>query len=274
MTILLLSALFSGLVAIAVTRAVERFGGVVGGLLGTLPTTIVPASLGIWAASAGPQEFSASMGMVPIGMLLNAGFLWIWRALPPRLPEWSLTLRLNVMVATSLGAWFVAAATTTTAANHLVSEGVSSMGLGAVGLVVGLVVGTLAVMGHTPAPKGRNPVSWTALLVRGGLAACAIAVSVALAQSGVPVLAGTASVFPAIFLTTMAGLWLAQGEAVPAGAVGPMMLGATSVSVYALLAAALFPVLGPTVGTATAWLAAVVGVTIPSAWWLRPRPSA
>ena len=273
MTVLLLSALFSGVVAIAVTRAVERFGGVVGGLLGTLPTTIVPASLGIWAASAGAQEFAESMGMVPIGMLLNAGFLWIWRALPPRLPEWSLGIRLGAMIAASLGAWLVAAATTTTLANRLVDEGISPWTLGGSGLLVGLVVGGLAVMGQTPAPRGRNPVPWTALLVRGGLAACAIAVSVGLAQSGVPVLAGTASVFPAIFLTTMAGLWLAQGEAVPAGAVGPMMLGATSVSVYALLVAAAFPVMGPVAGTALAWLAAVVGVTVPSAWWLRAQRS-
>ena len=39
-----------------------------------------------------------------------------------------------------------------------------------------------------------------------------------------------------IFLTTMVSLWLSQGEAVPSGAVGPMMLGASSVAVYALLA--------------------------------------
>ena len=43
------AAAFAGLVAVGVTVAIERLGGRVGGLLGTLPTTIVPASLGIYA---------------------------------------------------------------------------------------------------------------------------------------------------------------------------------------------------------------------------------
>ncbi|MCP4793368.1 MAG: hypothetical protein GY882_08585 [Actinomycetia bacterium] len=39
--------------------------------------------------------------------------------------------------------------------------------------------------------------------------------------------------FPAIFMTTMVGLWLSQGPDVPLGAAGPMLLGSTSVAVYA-----------------------------------------
>ena len=39
------SASFAALVAVGVTVAIEKWGGVIGGLLGTLPTTIVPASI-------------------------------------------------------------------------------------------------------------------------------------------------------------------------------------------------------------------------------------
>jgi len=109
------------------------------------------------------------------------------------------------------------------------------------------------------------------LLARGLLAAVAIATAVWVTNIGGPLAAGVASVFPAIFVTTMVSLWLSQGEAVPVGAVGPMMLGSASVATYALLAANLLPLLGPWVGTPVAWLAAVASTTLPSWWWLASR---
>ena len=80
---------------------------------------------------------------------------------------------------------------------------------------------------------------------------------------------GIASIFPAIYLTTMASLWLGQGEAVPAGAVGPMMLGSTSVGAFALLAIVCLPALGPWPGAAIAWLVSVGCVSLPGFVWLR-----
>ena len=84
-------------------------------------------------------------------------------------------------------------------------------------------------------------------------------------------LAGVAAVFPAIFLTTMVSLWWSQGQAVPMGAVGPLVLGSGSVSAYALCAAFSLPALGPGWGSLVAWVAAVVVVTVPAWWWLRGR---
>ena len=45
----LLSAFFAGLVATGVTLAIERWGGLLGGVLGTVPSTIVPAAAGMQA---------------------------------------------------------------------------------------------------------------------------------------------------------------------------------------------------------------------------------
>ncbi|MFT4980169.1 MAG: hypothetical protein ACI8S6_006081, partial [Myxococcota bacterium] len=78
---LLWPALLAGGVAIGVTLAIERLGGRLGGLIGTLPTTIVPASLGIYAQSASDVEFAQAMGAVPAGMLVDVGFLYLWRLL-------------------------------------------------------------------------------------------------------------------------------------------------------------------------------------------------
>ena len=81
----LYSALGAGLVAIAATVAIERFGGRRGGLLASLPSTIIPASIGFWLAGESIEVFRDALFAVPGGMFVSAGFLWCWRVLPPRL---------------------------------------------------------------------------------------------------------------------------------------------------------------------------------------------
>ena len=87
---MLLYGLFAGLVAILATVAIERLGGRLGGLLASIPTTIIPASIGILDRSPTERHFVWAMAIVPGGMLVNAFFLWLWRWGPPRLPRTSL----------------------------------------------------------------------------------------------------------------------------------------------------------------------------------------
>ena len=122
----------AGAVAIAATVAVERFGARTGGLLATLPTTIVPAGWGMWAGAADPSAFGDAMGAVPVGMLVNAGFLWAWRALPGRLPEGSLVARLATMTAVSMTVWALLAAGSTLLLSGLRQGGVSVPVVGSV----------------------------------------------------------------------------------------------------------------------------------------------
>lgn len=267
----LLSAGLAGLVAIGATVAIERLGGRRGGLLSTLPTTIVPAAVG-FSAELDVPAFQAAMFVTPAGMLVNAAFLWSWRALPPLLPTTSLRGRLALMVTLSLAIWGATASLSYGVLTALPSEwlGVQAVLLSAVLFGVGVLANRRA----PPAPRGTNRVPLPVLLARGGLAALAIGVAVGLAQVGSPFLAGLAAVFPAIFLTTMVSLWMSQGEAVQIGAVGPMMLGSGSVSFYAVFAAWALPSLGTVVGAGVAWLAAVGLVTAPAWWWLhRTRPA-
>ena len=78
------AAIAAGAVAILVTVLIERYGGVVGGALGTVPTTIVPAVAGM-ASAQGDAELMESLSVVPAGMLVNAIFLSGWIFLPSRL---------------------------------------------------------------------------------------------------------------------------------------------------------------------------------------------
>lgn len=264
----LASAVFAGWVAIAVSVAIERLGGVMGGIVGTLPTTIVPASIGMQANLSDDGAFADAMYITPGGMLLNVGFLYFWRVVPPRLPRWRSKVRLVAMTAISLGVWAMAALLLIQGTEKLRASSIPLMywGVGITG-VLGFA-GILACLGRHSAPKGHRRVGVGTLMARGVLASCSIALSVWVASVGSALVAAVASVFPAIFLTTMVSLWLAQGEAVPEGAVGPMMLGSTSIAAYALVAALALPSIGPVLGTVVAWFTAASCVTVPATLWL------
>jgi hypothetical protein len=258
-TSLLLPPLFAGAVAIAVTLAVERWGGLLGGFLGTLPTTIVPAALGIAATSAGDEELRAALYAVPPGMLLSAGFLATWRVLPGWLPFRSSGARLFAMMSLSLGLW-ASGATLLVLVLSRSGSGLTSALLSLVLLVGGGLAATLC----TPlSPPAARRVGVWVLLSRGLAAAVAIGVAVQLSAAGAGLAAGVAAVFPAIFVTTMAGLWWSHGEAVPTGAVGPMMIGSTSVASYAVVAAVTFPAFGLVAGSVLAWVLAAFVVQAP-----------
>ena len=269
MIAILLSALFAGLVAIAVTVAIERFGGVIGGFLGTLPTTIIPASLGIAAQARDQDAFVMAMCAVPAGMFIDILFLYLWRLIPPRLPAWGSRTRLAVTASVALLFWVISAVLLVMALEGVHQAGWSLVLVGVAMLVVMLVVGVAACLTPRPAPAGHREIGPSTLLARGLLAALAIAFSVWLASVGGELAAGVASVFPAIFLTTMVSLWLSQGESVPSGAVGPMMLGSSAVAAYALLASWTFPFLGPVVGAALAWVLSAACLTLPATFWMR-----
>jgi hypothetical protein len=262
-----LAALFAGAVAIGVTVAIERWGGRTGGLLGTLPSTVVPASLGVYSEAESVSAFRDAMWAIPAGMLLSGLFLWLWRVLPPRLPAAGLRARLTGMILLSLSAWAAAATLAV-----LAMARVSNLLVVGIGLTIATAsVGILVARRRVPAPRGTRKVGVATLLARGVLAATAIGGAVTLAALGGPLAAGVAACFPAIFLTTMVSLWLSQGEAVQTGAVGPMMLGTASVSTYALLVSWTLPSLGFAIGVPLAWLLAAGLVTVPAWWWLARR---
>lgn len=265
------AAALAGVIAVGVTLAIERWGGKTGGLLGSLPSTIVPASIGIFAGHDTLVPFIEAMDTTPAGMLVNGLFLWLWRVIPPRLPGRSVGWRLTFMSVLTLGLWLMAAWAMVQAVEAWQARGGSTLVVGATSLGALLVFGIFATWRSRPAPRGTRRVGSAVLCLRGLFAATAIGVAVWISGVAGGAAAGVASVFPAMFFTAMAALWLAQGEAVPAGAVGPMMLGSTSVGAYALLARWLVPSCGGPLGMSLAWLFAVLATTLPAWWWVDLR---
>ena len=265
----ILSGLSAGAVAILATLSIEKLGGHLGGIIGTLPTTIVPASIGIWS-TGGIEGGSIALYSVPAGMCLNAIFLWLWRAFPPLLNPFFIRksphLYVTVMSVLTLGLWALGAIL------WVIFQGDSAPFY--VGLCSTLALCALGVWAtRTPktSVKGRHQVGIWSLLSRGIFAALAIGVSILIASSGAPMLAGISSVFPAIFWTSMVSLWLSQGPSLPTNAVGPMMLGSTSVALYALCAPTFFQSLGPGWGAVVAWTLAVSCGSLPAYLWIKRR---
>ena len=267
LTSILLSALFAGIVATLVTIAIEKFGGRTGGVLATIPTTIVPAALGMFSIS-GEAEFAQSMSIVPLGMMVNAIFLLVWIHAPQR-------LGLSLMGTTilSLVVWMLIGSLGLVVSSELQSSGITALSFAIFGLGFLISLGIWTTWTSRPAPKGSRSVRPSILVLRGSAAATAIGIAVWFSSLSYPFVSGLVSTFPAIFLTSMIALWLAQGQDVPQGAAGPMMLGGASVGVYAVAAIVLFPMLGPVLGSIITWLISILAWTIPAYFYLQWRQS-
>ena len=263
---IILYGIFAGLVAILVTVAIEKFGGFIGGVLGTVPSTIIPAAAGVYALE-GDESLTASMSVVPIGMLINGVFLGVWIILPKYIA--SDRLKLPITVVSSLLTWAILALLSLIISREVTGGTISEMTLGMIGLVLLAILAIMFNLSNRAAPKGLNKVPIIILSIRGIAAGLAIAACLVLAEIGLPFVAGLASAFPAIFLTSMVALWLSQGPQVPQGAAAPMMLGGASVSVYALLAMWSLPSFGIFIGSIIAWFGAVGLWTIPAFLLLR-----
>ncbi len=261
------AALLAGLVALAATLAVERFGGRWGGVLATVPSTFVPASIGLWSGS-GPEGFDRAMAITPVAMWANALFLYSWRVLPPRLDA---AARLGKLVGLSLAVWGAAAGTAVFGVGALLTAGAEPAWVHRGMSTLLVTTGLLATWRPVAAPSARYAVSPLILLARVVLPALAIGLALLAAQWSGPLLGGALSVFPAIFLTTMVALHANQGEDIQLGAVGPMMLGTSSMAVYSGFAPMFFRAAGPWGGAGLTWLASVVLGSIPVALWLQRR---
>lgn len=255
-------ALLSGCAAICASVAVERLGGRKGGAIATVPSIVVPAAFGFFAIAPG-EQFVKSMAMLSVGMLLSAGFLMVWRILPPRLHALTPTARLLIVATASSAVWIGCAGGVVALERTLALSAGMTLVCGVVAFCALVVLGLLLWDNKSAAPRGTRKVGVIALMMRGLIAAVVVAGALMIAKTGSPVIGGIASAFPVIFLITMVSTWLAHGPEVPAGAIAPMIAGSASVSLFALLAIWLFPLYGPILGLILAWALAVAFVTAP-----------
>jgi hypothetical protein len=274
------SGAFAGLVATLVTVLIEKCGGLVGGVLGSSPSTILPASVSFFFSAAAfakgdPAVLSArlriTMFTIPMAMFCNAILLLSWRYLPRLVPQ-SLTFASKVATITALSVlcWLIPACLVWALTSFWAPDDGSIVVAGSATFAVLVLLG-IAFSFHLPhSPPGTKPVTWKVLIARGVGAGISITSAVLLSKAS-PALAGLISAFPAIFLTTMLSVYLAQGEGTTIGAVSPMVLGSSAVSVYAVVFGLTAPIIGPWAAMALSYGSAILGGSIPSSIWLRWR---
>lgn len=240
----LIPFLLSALVVILVTIIAERYGTKTGGIIGTLPTTIVIAFLFI-ALDKGVLFASESVAIVPAEMGINLIFLAVFALLASRTLLVALTASLSVWTAFTLLLFF------SNNTNIFVS-----LTLFAVFFISTFF--TLDKIKKIPSHRSIE-VHYTPLKLfsRSIIAGTVIALAVTISNVGVT-LSGIFSVFPAIFLSTML---IAQREHGPefTGAMAKgMIYGSPSVVSYAVSISFLYPLNGIVIGTIGAFLISLV----------------
>ena len=217
--------------AILVAILIETFGGAVGSVIGTLPSTVIPAAyIFITERTKTVDErvesvMSCLYGMVPTDLL----FLPSWRIIPPKLPKkWSNGVKVLVTSVLSLLLWFLGAVAMILLKSLFTQIGLSIWVFGLVTLVFTAVCGGAICWTLPPTPAGKNKIPVHIHLIRGLAAAAAIFISGVLSQTNMGVIAGAMVTFPSIFITTLVSVSLSQGPEVATGAVGPMTLGGQS----------------------------------------------
>ncbi|ORZ35811.1 hypothetical protein BCR44DRAFT_118042 [Catenaria anguillulae PL171] len=305
------SALLAGLVCTLITVVIERLGGLVGGVLGSVPTTIIPASMGFYfqyrslgfprefedlTSQPGLEEYQRSMVSCVPGMVLNAIYLLMWRHLPPlfrrRFPTLRLTTLLLLVFLLSILIWLALASLLVAGLRAFLPSRAANIppqdpataplvqvispnmtGTMVFGFAtLGLQIVVGVLASWTPPPAPKSLARVpVGVLVARGIFA-GLAIGASILIGRVSSYAGgVASVFPVIFTTSVVAIWVSSGEAVSSGAIGPLMLGSASVGLYALLSAVLVVPLGFVGASVVAWVASVLGVSAPSFVYLRWR---
>tara|TARA_B100000003_G_scaffold152262_1_gene137522 strand:+ start:1110 stop:1955 length:846 start_codon:yes stop_codon:yes gene_type:complete len=266
MLAIILPAILAGIVAVLVTLAIEKFGGLIGGVLGTIPSTIIPAAAGVYYLD-GKDALLSSMSIVPLGMMVNGLFLGVWIVLPKHVEKRNNPLLITTIC--SIIIWAIFAYLALIIANYSMKSDLSPFTIGAFGLLFLILVSIFFNIKTRPSPKGTNKVPSSILMARGVAAAIAIGCAMILAKLGEPLVAGLASAFPAIFLTSMIALWISQGVTVPQGAAAPMMLGGASVAVYALIVMWSIPSYGIVIGSLVSWFSSIMLWSLPAFIFLK-----
>ncbi len=240
--------ILSALVVIVITLIAENYGTKLGGILGTLPSTIVIAFVFI-ALNRDLAFASRSAAVVPAEMGINILFLFVFAVLAFR--------KLWITLLGSLSLWTIASSILyfTDLHNIYLSLFIYALLLATSFLTLEKKVKIRSA--------GKVDIRYTPkkIAFRGILAGTVITISVFLSNFA-SVLSGIFSVFPAIFLSTMLIFVKEHGPRFAGGSAKSMIFGTPSVVSYAVAIHFLYPRYGLTIGSVGAYVVSLGIVSI------------
>ena len=239
--------IFSFLIVIIITIIAEKFGTKVGGIFGTLPSTIVVAYIFI-SLNKGLVFASKSVAIIPAELGVNIIFLLFFAIFVYR---------------STIVAFTISFASWTFLSLILYMSQITDIVISIEIYVVILVLSFLFLEYHKKIPSSEKvDIHYTTkkIIFRGILAGIIISISVILSNIG-EVISGIFSVFPAILSSTMLIFVREHGPKFTAGMAKSMIIGISSVCTYAIAIHFLYPKYGLILGTLIAYLISL-GVTL------------
>jgi len=241
---IVLPFVLSALIVILITIVAEKYGTKVGGIIGTLPTTIIIAYVFI-ALNQGIIFASDSVVVVPAEMGVNLVFICVFAVLAYR----------STIVALfgSFFIWIILS-------SILLFLNMNNLYLSILIFTVSMI-STFIVLEKKFKIKsqGKRTIHYTPLkiLLRGILTGTIITISVLLSNVG-EVLSGIFTVFPAILSSTMLITVKEHGPNFSAGIAKSMVFGSPSVMSYAASIHFLYPIYGIFWGSIFAFIISVI----------------
>jgi len=239
----------SCVITILFTRMTESLDAIASGVLGTLPTSIVPASFVFMCVDPDIDVVDA-LYVVPSAIFLNALFLFVWKLIPRRLGrKLSLSWVILLTVLMSLVVWGIEGVglffllNPVQIDNKRIVAAVSTLLM----LIFGLI---LAILQPIPSSENESKIIHPPLYVLlGSLSFASTAISVVVAAQH-EVASGLICTFPAIFSIKMISNWMFQGtktagkELITTTSnhlyIANMILGSVSTSFYSIVFATVY----------------------------------
>jgi len=232
--------ILSALVVIIVMYIAENYGSKAGGILGTIPSTIVVAFVFI-AYSKGTNFASDAAAVVPAELSINVIFLFVFSLLVHR-------STILAFIVTFIVWGFLSSLLVVFQMDYIV---VSILLYLSSVLIVFLFLEKIVKIRSI----GKVKIHYTTkkIIFRGFLAGIVIVIAVLLSNVG-SIISGIFSVFPAILSSTMLISVKEHGPDFAAGMAKSMVLGLSSVATYATVIHLLYPSYGIIVGSIIAFV--------------------
>ncbi|MEF8879191.1 MAG: DUF3147 family protein [Candidatus Thermoplasmatota archaeon] len=227
--------ILSATVVILITIVAEKYGTKIGGILGTLPSTIIIAFIFI-ALNKNLSFASEAATIVPAEMAINLVFLLIFSTLAYRSISIALVGALTIWTILSVLLYL------SQINNIIISIVIYSAALISTFTILEKIK---KIPSHQKVKVHYTPKK---ILLRGLLAGGVIATAVFLSNIN-PILSGIFSIFPAIFLSTMIITVTEHGPRFTSGIAKSMTLGSMTVMTYVIAVHFLYPHYGLTLGT-------------------------
>jgi len=232
--------ILSALVVIIVMYIAENYGSKAGGILGTIPSTIVVAFVFI-AYSKGTYFASDAAAVVPAELSVNVIFLFVFSLLVHR---------------STILAFIVTFIVWATLSSLLVIFQMDNIVVSILLYLSSVLIVFLFLEKIVKIPSiGKVKIHYTAqkIIIRGFLAGIVIVIAVFLSNVS-SIISGIFSVFPAILSSTMIISVKEHGPDFAAGMAKSMVLGLSSVATYATLIHLFYPIYGIIVGSIIAYV--------------------